>query len=289
MYSEKKINNVSIEIPITTEPTYTTKNLYGFDLIPRPYFNMFLNAKKKSGKTSVIYNIIKNCTNKTCCFWIFCSTVNLDPTWRSIIKFLEERGNLVNKYETIIDGKVDHLSEILDQLADDEEAAADDKRDQYEAHKGCLFNDNRPKLAAKPKIIVSTEETERRRKKPKRMAAEHFFIFDDVSTMLKARSVSSLFKRHRHFKASVIVSSQYLHDVDRQCLLQLDYFLAFRGMSEDKMEVVHQLLDLSIPYQTLWDIYKYCTQEPYSFMYLSVRDEEIRSGFDKLIEYKTDE
>jgi hypothetical protein len=45
-------------------------------------------------------------------------------------------------------------------------------------------------------------------------------------------------------------------------------------------------LDLSIPFETLWQIYKHVTEEPYNFLYINIRTEELRRNLNTKITYE---
>jgi hypothetical protein len=111
------------------------------------------------------------------------------------------------------------------------------------------------------------------------------FIFDDISSQLKNPAVARLLKQHRHSGSSVIISSQYLHDIRPESTLQIDYFFAFRSFSIEKLEYIHKVLDLSIEFEKFWDMYKYATEQMYNFLYMNVRTEEFRQNFSKKIEF----
>lgn len=57
------------------------------------------------------------------------------------------------------------------------------------------------------------KEKKKKSKKSKYLAPEYMIIFDDLSSELKSRSLLSLLKFNRHFKAKLIISSQWLHDL----------------------------------------------------------------------------
>jgi hypothetical protein len=100
------------------------------------------------------------------------------------------------------------------------------------------------------------------------------------------KHIDRLLKVHRHFQASVIISSQYIHDLSISSRLQIDVFCTFRGFSEEKMEMVHKSLDLSIPFETLWQIYKQVTEEPYNFLYINIRTEELRRNLNTKLSFE---
>lgn len=273
MSNFKKINNILVH-PVVTPSTNDVTNVKGYKLIPQTIYTLFICSKKKSGKSSLINIITNKCTDKRTIFWIFCSTYRIDETWKAIIKMLKDRGNQVHLFDSIMEGKTDNLMEIVDSLAEEGEEEVEESKDVI------------PKKVFK---IFEQEEKKKKEYKPKKKAPENMFIFDDISSELKCKSVTKLLKEHRHSNSSVIISSQYLHDLAPQCIAQIDYFMAFRAFPYEKMEVIHKLLDLSIPLNVFWKIYKECTEKPYSFMYLNIRNEEIRCNFNTMVEYKKEE
>ena len=69
------------------------------------------------------------------------------------------------------------------------------------------------------------EEPKKKKKKSKYLAPEYMIIFDDLSSELKSRSLLSLMKFNRHFKAKLIISSQYLNDLLPESRKQIDLWL----------------------------------------------------------------
>lgn len=264
---EKLINKLTV-VPVQSGVGHWDKsNVKGYEVFPQPYWNTFICAKKKSGKSSLINLITQKCIDKKTVVWCFCSTYQIDPTWKAIIKNLESKGNLVNTFDSILDGKINILEDIINEINKDDE-------------------EEEPKVKVKHIVkFDNEEETEKKEYKPKKTACENLFIFDDLpAILLRNPSIARLLKIHRHSRSSVIVSSQWLSDLQPQSILQLDYFIAFRSLSQDKMENIHKLLDLSIEFEKFWEIYKHCTEEQYSFMYLSTRDEKFRCRLNKEIE-----
>lgn len=70
-------------------------------VFPELYGNIFLVARKKSGKTSVIWKILKSCSNKDTNIVLFASTLHKDPNLIHIIKYFKKKGNHVEAYTSI--------------------------------------------------------------------------------------------------------------------------------------------------------------------------------------------
>lgn len=263
MIKEEVLNKVKVKPLVVSQAD--TSTIKGADLFPGLYYNLFICSKKKSGKTSLINTILQKCTDKRTIFFVFCPTVNVDQSWKEIVKYLENRGNAVNTYTEIMDGKVNILNEIVDQLSTPEEPEEEEE---------------------KPKSKLKFDEPKKKKEyKPKKISPEIVFIFDDASEMLKNPAVSTLLKKNRHLKSNVIISSQYLHDLQPMSIKQLDFFICFKSFSEDKLEIAHKVLDLSIDFDKLWSMYQHCTSKPYSFLYVNVRTEEFRCNFNKKLDF----
>ncbi len=61
------------------------------------------------------------------------------------------------------------------------------------------------------------------------LSPEYVFIFDHLGADLTDPSITQLFKTSRHYKAKVIVNSQYVHDLS--CIKNLDYTLIFKSFN----------------------------------------------------------
>ena len=79
MISLKEINKQRVRaIPLPQEDKRPIK---GFDICETLYANIFMVAKKNMGKTSAIFKIMKECTDKNTILYIFCSTIYKDKNW----------------------------------------------------------------------------------------------------------------------------------------------------------------------------------------------------------------
>lgn len=267
MISEKIINNITIK-PLVSLAVNDENKVKGGKLFKNPYNTTFLCAKRKSGKTSVLAHILQKTSDKKTVFWIFCPTTKVDSSWISLIQILESRGNDVHVFDSILDGKVNLLDEIVADLSN---PAPKEQPKQEEKRIKIYFQE--------PKENKKVEY------KPKKIAPENIFVFDDISNELKNPAVATLLKKSRHFKSAVYISSQYANDLLPMSIKQLDYFLCFRSFSRDKLEHIHRLLDLSIDLEKFYNIYDYCfdNSKGYDFLYIDVRNQMFRKNFNRAI------
>jgi len=61
--------------------------------------------------------------------------------------------------------------------------------------------------------------------------------------------------------------------------------ILFRGHPEKKLEEIYRDANLSIPMEKFWQIYKFATEQPFSFLYVDCASGEFRRNFNDLIEF----
>lgn len=270
MIKENTLNNISIK-PLVNANALDESKVKGGKMFPDPYNVTYLCARRKSGKTSVIAEILKKTSDKKTTFWLFVPTSRVDPSWKTIIERLENRGNTVNVFDSIMEGKTNLLDEIVADLSVGDEPP---KKEEP--------------VKAPVKIMFDVPETEKKKYeyKPKKLAPEHIFVFDDISQELKNVGLLALLKKSRHLKSAVYISSQYVNDLPPQALKQLSYFLCFRSMTRDKLEHIHRMLDLAIDIDKFYEIYDYATKDLYNFLYVDMKNQSFRKNFSKELNYE---
>jgi len=266
----KKINKEVVKpIPIKC---LEKEEIKGYCLFPELYSNIFLVARKKSGKTSTIYKILKSCVGKHTKVHIFASTVYKDQNWIHIVDYLRKKKIEVDTFLSISGGGSNHLESILKNLKIENKEEIEKKEEEF----------------PKPKSIRVDEEEEEDEKKKipkeKKKSPEHIFVFDDIGTELQSKSIGQLLKTNRHFLSKVICSSQNLHDLKPESRKQLDYILIYGGMNNEKLQIIHNEIDLSTSFDMFLSLYKNATKEKYNFLYVDVRNEEFRKNFNYVYE-----
>eukprot|EP00732_Lithocolla_globosa_P000084 Lithocolla_globosa_v1_NODE_15_length_10543_cov_26.361651.p4 type:complete len:277 gc:universal NODE_15_length_10543_cov_26.361651:9074-8244(-) len=257
MYKQKinKIQNIPLPNNTSGLPP---KKILGYDMFNELYSNIFLCAKKKSGKSSTIYNILRECADKETTVVVFCSTCERDKAWITIRQFLEKKKIMYQFYQSIKEDGINHLKELLDQvkLAEEETDESDDEPEP----EILLLNTN--------KISVRVKK-----KKPKKISPKYIIIFDDISAELKDPNVSQLLKQNRHYKSKVIISSQWLNDIPPQARRQIEYYILFGGMNDQKLDELYQNADLDVTLDEFHHLYKDATKQKYHFLYVDTNGE----------------
>lgn len=105
-------------------------NIKGHELFPTLYANIGLLAKKKSGKTNVIYNILENVCGPKTHVHIYCSTVFKDTTYDAIMKMLKKKNISFEAHTSFIgkDGKTNLIKEVTSNEEDHEGGVAYDRK-----------------------------------------------------------------------------------------------------------------------------------------------------------------
>ena len=264
MFKTKKINN-EVVVPIPTKAV-DNRPIRGSDLFPEIYSNIFLCARKKSGKTLAVSKILKKCAGPDTQIVVFCSTINKDPTWEAIEEWAQNKGLSFLRYTSLFDDDgTNLLKELIAEMQHD-----DDEPDENEnANFVSIFADEQP--------------SEQPKRKSKFRSPEWIFILDDLADELRSPIIATFLKKNRHFKAKVIISSQYTNDLMPAAMKQLDYVLLFKGHDAVKLEQIRKSADLAIPQKDFLDMYQFATSQPYSFLYADVRGGTFRKNFNEMI------
>ena len=128
------------------------------------------------------------------------------------------------------------------------------------------------KLNPKPKLELFPVEQkiEMKERKPNKLSPEYIFIFDDLGNDLRLACLSQLFKTSRNYKAKVIVSSQYIHDLSNSAIKNLNYTLIFKSFYKEKLLVLFEALILSIDFEEFEKLYLDATAQSFNFYMLIV-------------------
>jgi len=256
MIKTKKVNNVKVKAIPSVKQMDRTKICGGdlFDL----YCNIAIIGKKKSGKTSLIREILKRCTNRLTTVIIFSNTIYNDSSWVYICDELERQGIPLVKHTNLYD------DETKENLLDAYVALFRSNAKEEEEQKKSKHKEKKPAKY----IILDEDKHETKPKLPKKIAPDYIFVFDDFGGELQDRSLSHLLKQHRHYKTKIIISTQYYNDIPNSGRSQVDYWCLYPKISIEKIDQLHHDLGLSIDQDLFKKIYLDSTKEKYNFLFI---------------------
>lgn len=259
----KKINDVKIskiQLPHVSE-----KKIRGSEMLPL-YSNTFICAKKNSGKTTLIFNILKKCSDKNTILDLFVSTIHKDRSWVQIVKYFENKGLRVNIHSSTTEDGEDLIQNIIDIPVED----SDDESSSSEEEEVKFISIDEPEK----------ERKKRKKRKPSKLAQKRIIVLDDIGMELKKPVIDQLLKINRHLKSKVILSSQYLNDLSPQARRQIDVWILFNGCKKEKLQTIMRDCDSHLSYEKFEQLYKYATSKKYEFFYIDCHNSKFRKNFD---------
>ena len=267
-FTVKKINNEVVrDVQLVRETD--TRPVKGAALFPELFPNIYYCARKRSGKTIALFKTLKRCAGPRTKIMVFCSTVHKDAAWLTIKAWAREKGLPFIGYTSLID---DNGINRLTSLIKDIQEADTEEEQQKGSGKGAKD------------MLCSDDEEEEKERPAKYQSPEWIFVLDDLSDELKKPIIATFLKKNRHFKAKILVSSQYMNDLFPAARKQLDYVILFKGHSQKKIDEICRDVDIHISKEEFWELYQWATEEPFSFLYVDVRGGTFRRNFNELIE-----
>ena len=169
---------------------------------------------------------------------MFCSTHNRDNAWTAIKKYLEKKHIPSEFFTSIKENGINHLAESIDRLRLEENEDSEEEEIKYKERPNQVVNAG----------YKTFDEIHVKIKKPKKVSQRYMIIFDDVSGELRDPNVSILLKTNRHFRPKCVISSQNCLDIDPQTRKQIEYYILFSGLNDDKLYELYRNADLDIGY-----------------------------------------
>lgn len=282
--------------PIKTK--HTDIKPLGYELFPQLASSIYISASTKSGKTTLIFHIIKHCIDKNTKIFIFSPTVFIDNSYKMIARYLKKKkiSHELHPHFISEDGE-DMLNDILKGIIEDHEKPPNTvgvfPNLPQEVKSGPIIPFYSKMVGGK---IVKIEEkvdsniddrgnprstsTVSSDEEEETNAPKYMFIFDDLGNEMRKPSIYKLLLKQRHFKAKTILSSQYINNLMPSSIQQLDYVILFGGHNSDQLSELHKKLDLNISLEDFIDYYHEATKEKYHFLYIDRREGLYRKDFD---------
>lgn len=271
MLKLKKINDVKVK-PIDL-PKVDICNIKGKDYFENLHPNILILARKNSGKTTILYNILKHCANKHTKVYIFCATMDADPSYKKILEMLDNKKIEHEEFGQIKDGKVNHLDNIVEDINQQLKDEKNEKESTKEVEK-------KPKTL-KELMFGFDQDLKKMRKeaKPKKIAPKYIFVYDDISDDLRNKSLEILLKKNRHYGIMNIISTQSLKDITPVAWRQIDNAILLKNISDADLEDVYNRLNLPTTYETYLSAYDAATAGDYNFFYIDKNKVKYRRNF----------
>ena len=229
----------------------------GSNILSVRYFLMAILGKKRSGKSTLIYNLVRKFTTKNTIVLMFINTYHKDPTYALIREYLDEKGIPYLGYTSILsdDGQVNEIEEFMRVNRGGDEVVEEDLPESEAA----VEETPPPKVG----VLFRDEPVEENlpKKRKKKLKPEYLIIIDDNNTELKDGTLAKLCKQVFHFKAKVIISTQGVVDINRQIYGQMDYVAVFRNFNQQSIEALYERIQPSIPLGEFWELYRSTTDE----------------------------
>jgi len=284
MYSmlTKKINKVKIE-PVVTTTNNNPKKIVGYDYFPEPYANIMLNARKQSGKSSVIYQCMQHCATKKSKVIIFSPTHDRDAVYIRMKAMLEKKGCKVEAFRNFEEDGVNHINALISLLTP--KKVIGEKKSAMEIQNRAVF--------APTDLPMSIEKKEKLEKKSSgKIAPDYIIIFDDLSSLMRDPCIGRLLSYNRHFKLKCFIACHGINNLDLLARNMIDYVLLFPNISKDKITELVDSIGLEFKDDTKKDkkvhqIYDHATapdiegEKSYNFLNISKVNMSYRRNFDE--------
>jgi hypothetical protein len=281
-----KKSNVYVIQPIPAAKP--TKPPLGYELFPQLKSSIYISAKTKSGKTTLINHIIKHCIGKKTAVYIFSPTVYIDDSYKAITKYLEENDvtHEIHQHFIAPDG-TNILQGIVDRLLAEVEKGKKSRDQDTDERPGQRIPPYIKLVGGKPEYLYDHRATPPEPKEVKKQTKEPnapkcLFVLDDLGNELRKPVIYQLLLKQRHF-GKTIISSQYINNIMPNAIQQLDYVILYGGHNADQLDELHKKLDLSCDLEQFIEYYKYATAERYHFLYIDRREAIYKKDFDTIL------
>eukprot|EP00732_Lithocolla_globosa_P000812 Lithocolla_globosa_v1_NODE_310_length_4558_cov_56.456362.p3 type:complete len:278 gc:universal NODE_310_length_4558_cov_56.456362:1305-472(-) len=268
MISKHRINNI-VNQPVPDRASKLKPHqILGYSMYPTLYSGTYICACKKSGKSSTIWNILRECADKDTQVKVFCGTYENDSAWLEIRDYLDNKHIQCEFYTNIKEDGINHVAELYAEMKEstrvDKEDDDDDDSDDESGYIG-----GNSYITRIDDHILSVKIKEKKKKKKKKTSPKYIVIFDDMSKELRDPHVAQLLKEHRHVLSKVIISSQSFFDIHPDSRKNVDYFLLFGGIAEKKLQDLFDNINLNITFNQFMKMYQDATKEKHQFFYVS--------------------
>lgn len=276
---EKREGVKPLEIPFDSS-NLSKKKWKGKNIFPgREYWCSAILSKRRSGKSTLVYNLIKSFSDKNTIVILYSSSINKDKIYDSLFKYLQEEQIPYQKNTHFIDDETgaNYLSTFMaTTLGKGKEKGEEEKPslcevdiDRQRLNAGETLQD----IIDNPSFCSKEESEEKEESKEK-----YIIVFDDLGSDLRDPSVTKLLKVSFHLRAKIILSSQSITDLAPQAHHQLDYVFIGPNFNEASVKQTWERIQPPEEFSVFLAIYKEVTKTPYSFLLIDRLMNEYRKN-----------
>lgn len=245
-----KINDIKIDVLKTKQDKKINLHQKIFD----NYFpNILISSRKNSGKSNLIYNILKNVIvpkrlNK---IFFFCKTFENDQTYQAMTEKLNKYNIEFEVFDDIkcIDENTGKIKNKINDVINEMKEGLNFDKDKY----------NKSKYSYPLYVIV----------------------FDDISDCLRqGRIVESLVKKNRHYRCICIIAQHQIRDVAPGTRSNINYLILYKNIPLKDLECIYDTYFNNMSFERFLEIYNDAVEEPYSFLFINTdNNNDIRKNF----------
>lgn len=259
------------------------KNWKGSNILDRRFFVFGILGKRRSGKSTLVYNLIEKFATKNTIVLFFVHTFHKDENYKEMRDMLDKKGILYQHYDDIVDGVV----EFMEEQKNDKQNREDDVGEQkstYSISNTIINNLITDMITGKTQMeedSMGTVASSKRKKKPEPL--EYIIVFDDVSDSLRETAVKKLIKNSFHYRSKIILATQGHADFSPDIYANLDYLALYKNFNEYALEHIYNKIELTIDFERFKELYHRITDGSYDFLFIDRNNDSFRINLDKKI------
>ncbi len=275
---KKKLSDLSIDV-IEPKEHHTHPKVY-HKILPQHEFSMLIVAPKGSGKTNLLCNFILKHYKGYFHRIIVCSpTVNNDDKWdvvQETKKVLAQNKQL----EELIEGKPKN-SKMPKIVHTSEKTLAEQKKEKENPFDGIIpkedFITDLDKIVdiikEQQETIQTLHDDHGLNKQAKYVADRMLIILDDQAGMFKQGNtnnpMANFVIKHRHSSSSVIIVTQAYKAIPKTIRTNCNALILFEIPNLSELKVIYEENPEGMSEPEWMKVYKYATDEAYSFLYIN--------------------
>jgi hypothetical protein len=240
-------------------------------------------GKKKSGKTTTIFHILKNKIGKKSRVTIISASLYNDQGWKDIRKYLDHIGVEYDTHLSVVEGEGKNKTNVLQELVNRLSAEAEEKeREEKQRGMGKSTKD----IYLDAMLGFGSDKKEKKEKKEKYQYPREIIILDDLGKHMRNPAVGNLLIKNRHYKSLVMLSGQHFKHLEPESRENINIWLVFKDQPKKTMLELHDSAGVSMPFKTFMNLYQTALKYERGFFYVNATDHDYRVSFDKQFQQK---